>query len=109
MHQFSPIRSRRKYYPLFLFLIVALAISLSLFSAVPFGFAVRAQDGTRLDGQERRSERGRQQREALVPAKKARTPVQRKIDSHLLAADKMRRGEPVAEGIPALRSEIESD
>ncbi len=44
--------------------------------------------------------------EAMVRAKKALTPEQQKIDSRLLQAIKMNRGEPIAEGIPTLETGI---
>jgi hypothetical protein len=41
---------------------------------------------------------------ALMQEKAARTPAQQRIDSHLLAAYRMSRGLPVAQGIPVLPS-----
>ena len=46
---------------------------------------------------------------ALEAEKTKRTPVQQKIDSQLLYADKMRRGEPIAEGVPTLRVNLDKD
>jgi hypothetical protein len=46
---------------------------------------------------------------ALEAEKARRTPIQQKIDSHLLYADKMQRGEPVAEGVPAQRLNLDRD
>ena len=46
---------------------------------------------------------------ALQAEKAARTPAQRKLSSQLLYAARMRRGLPVAEGIPALRTEVRVD
>ena len=46
---------------------------------------------------------------ALEADKALRTPVQRKIDSQLLFADKMHRGVPVADGIEALQVSVEED
>lgn len=46
---------------------------------------------------------------ALQADKAQRTPVQQKIDSQLLYADKMRRGVPVAEGIATLRVDLDKD
>jgi hypothetical protein len=43
-----------------------------------------------------------QQIEALIAEKKARTPVQQKIDPQLLFAAKMHRGEAIAEGVQTL-------
>jgi hypothetical protein len=43
-----------------------------------------------------------QQIEALIAEKKARTPVQRKIDPQLLYAAKMNRGEAIVEGVQTL-------
>ena len=43
---------------------------------------------------------------ALQEEKAARTPTQRKISSHLLYALKMHRREPIARGVPTLRSDI---
>ncbi|HSD26404.1 MAG TPA: hypothetical protein VLL75_03825, partial [Vicinamibacteria bacterium] len=45
-----------------------------------------------------------EQIQALLEEKAARTPVQQRIDSQLLAAARMRRGQPVARGIPRLES-----
>ncbi|MHB9007987.1 MAG: S8 family serine peptidase [Limisphaerales bacterium] len=50
-----------------------------------------------------------QQIEALQAAKANRTPVQQKLDSQLIDAGKIRRGEPVAEGVPTLRLELDED
>ncbi len=46
---------------------------------------------------------------ALAKAKAARTPIQQRIDSQLLYADLMRRGLPVAEGVPAQRVNLDQD
>ncbi len=46
---------------------------------------------------------------ALQAEKAARTQAQRKLSSQLLYAARMRRGLPVAEGISALRTEVEVD
>ena len=44
-----------------------------------------------------------QQINALLQEKEARTPAQMKLDSHLIYAIKMSRGEPVAPGVPVQR------
>ena len=44
---------------------------------------------------------------ALEAEKSRRTPVQQKIDSQLLYADKMRRGDPIAEGVPTQRVNLD--
>ena len=44
---------------------------------------------------------------ALDEEKAARTPAERKLSSHLLHADRMRRGVPIAPGIAALRTFVE--
>ncbi|HKY03818.1 MAG TPA: S8 family serine peptidase [Blastocatellia bacterium] len=46
---------------------------------------------------------------ALIEAKLARTPAQKKIDSNLLAALQTSRGEPIAANAPALRLDVEFD
>jgi hypothetical protein len=46
---------------------------------------------------------------ALQAEKGSRTQVQRKLSSQLLYAARMRRGQPVAEGISALRTGVEVD
>jgi hypothetical protein len=46
---------------------------------------------------------------ALEAEKLRRTPVQQKIDSQLLYADKMRRGEPIAEGVSTQRLNLDRD
>jgi hypothetical protein len=50
--------------------------------------------------------RAQAQIRALQHEKASRTPAQRKIASRLLHASRMRRGQPVAEGIPTLRSRV---
>jgi uncharacterized repeat protein (TIGR01451 family) len=47
--------------------------------------------------------------QALLQEKESRTPVQQRIDSHLLQALKMNRNEPVAEGIEKLETGISVD
>ena len=49
----------------------------------------------------------RAQIDAVLVEKAERTPVQRKISSHLLYADRMRRGEPAVRGITFRRSPVE--
>jgi Subtilase family/CARDB/Bacterial Ig domain len=46
---------------------------------------------------------------ALEKEKESRTPTQQKIDSQLLYADKMRRGVPIAEGVPTQRVDLDKD
>lgn len=46
---------------------------------------------------------------ALEKEKVGRSPVEQKISSQLLAADKMRRGEPIADGVPTLRVNLDKD
>ena len=46
---------------------------------------------------------------ALEAEKSRRTPVQQKIDSQLLYADKMSRGIPIAEGVPTQRLNLDRD
>lgn len=48
----------------------------------------------------------REQLEAVLIEKASRTPAQRKISSRLLAAARMRRGLPVAAGIPNVRTGV---
>jgi hypothetical protein len=50
--------------------------------------------------------RAQEQIRALQREKAARTPAQRKIDSRLLYASRMRRGQPIAEGVATLRSRV---
>ena len=47
--------------------------------------------------------------QALQAAKSRRTPAQQKMDSQLIDGEKMRRGEPLAEGMTTLRVELEKD
>ena len=47
--------------------------------------------------------------QAFERAKTGRNPTQTKVDSVLLHAEKMRRGEPIAEGVTALRVELNQD
>jgi hypothetical protein len=46
---------------------------------------------------------------ALEKEKESRTPTQEKIDSQLLYADKMRRGVPIADGVPVQRVDLDKD
>jgi hypothetical protein len=46
---------------------------------------------------------------ALEAEKSRRSPIQQKIDSQLLYADKMRRGEPIAEGVATQRVVLDKD
>ena len=46
---------------------------------------------------------------ALETEKAKRTPVQGKIDTQLLYADKMSRGVPIAEGVPTQRVDLDKD
>lgn len=46
---------------------------------------------------------------ALQEEKESRTPAQRKIDSQLLYASRMRRGVPIADDIPTLETRVELD
>ena len=46
---------------------------------------------------------------ALETEKAKCTPVQQKIDTQLLYADKMRRGVPIAEGVPTQRVDLDKD
>ena len=46
---------------------------------------------------------------ALQAEKAARTPTQRKIDSQLLFAEKMRLGKQVADGVKALKADLDQD
>lgn len=50
-----------------------------------------------------------QQIAALEAETRTRTPTQLKIDSHLLAAGKIMRGQAVAEGVPSIRTGVETD
>lgn len=55
------------------------------------------------------SESALKQIAALQEEKAKRTPAQRKIDSQLLYADKMRRGESIAPGVATLRADLDKD
>ena len=46
---------------------------------------------------------------ALEKEKEGRTPTQQKIDTQLLYADKMRRGVPIADGVPVQRVDLDKD
>lgn len=46
---------------------------------------------------------------ALEAEKASRTPVQQKLSSQLVYAEKMRRGIPIAEGVPTLNVQLETD
>ena len=47
--------------------------------------------------------------EALMAEKAQRTPAQHKVNSHLLHAERVRRGEPVADGVVLRQSAVEVD
>ena len=47
--------------------------------------------------------------EALQAAKIARRPAEQKLVSQLMQAEKMRRGEPIADGVPTLRVDLDKD
>src|SRR5437899_7175104 len=47
--------------------------------------------------------------QALLEEKAGRSPAQQKLGSHLIYAAKQRRGEPVAPGVPPLRSTVRTD
>ena len=51
----------------------------------------------------------RQQINALMDEKAARSPAQRKISSHLLYAEKRRRGDLLFQAVPTLRSGVQVD
>src|SRR6185503_9369715 len=51
----------------------------------------------------------RQQITALLQEKDARTPAQMKLDSQLIYATKMSRGEAIAPGVPTLRLHFAPD
>lgn len=55
------------------------------------------------------SPEAQEQIQALVDEKNARTPVQQKIDSQLLYATKMHRGEAIARGVPTLEVNVGAD
>jgi hypothetical protein len=54
-------------------------------------------------------QRGWQQIQALLDEKEARTAAQQKIDSQLLYAIKMRRGETIAKSVPKLSVDVGAD
>jgi Subtilase family/IPT/TIG domain len=51
----------------------------------------------------------RQQIESLIAEKRHRTPAQRKLDSQLLTAIKLKRGEPMSADVPTLRIDVKTD
>lgn len=55
------------------------------------------------------SENVRRQITALEKAKAARTPAQKKMDSQLIFAAQLQRGEPLGEGIASLRLDLDRD
>jgi hypothetical protein len=56
------------------------------------------------EAQDRLAPQALRQMQALLAEKASRTPVQRRIDSQLLAASRVRQGREVARGIPDLPS-----
>src|SRR6267378_8316564 len=55
------------------------------------------------------SESAMQQIEALIEEKESRTPAQRKINSQLLYAEKMARGEAIARNVQTLAVNVPTD
>ncbi len=86
--------------------LMALAIGSNLFpkGLLETGAAVQQGDG-------QISESAARQIEALIAEKESRTPAQQKIDSQLIYAGKMYRGQSIAAGIPTLEVNVglESD
>jgi hypothetical protein len=69
---------------------------------------VPAQPETQTRGAEPISASAQQQIAALMAEKAARTPAQKKMDSRLIYAAKMARGEPIAAGVETLDVDIPS-
>ncbi|MEP7341021.1 MAG: putative Ig domain-containing protein [Acidobacteriota bacterium] len=61
------------------------------------------------DGSVKLSQGAQRQIKALLDEKASRTPAQRKLDSQLLYAAKMRRGEQIASGVGRLNVKMEVD
>ena len=82
------------------------------FSVVTNSIAATAPSGTNAtntnyDGQISAS--ALKQIAALEKEKESRTPTQQKIDTQLLYADKIRRGVPIADGVPLQRVDLDKD
>jgi subtilisin-like proprotein convertase family protein len=86
-----------------LLLLSGLIAGLAWPSAGPGRADVSAQERARI------AESALQQIQALVAEKEARTPAQRKLDSQLLYASKMHRGESLAAGVSTLAVNLEVD
>ncbi|MEN8693080.1 MAG: hypothetical protein AB1Z20_23700 [Desulfobacterales bacterium] len=78
-------------------------LSVAITLIISTGLGVVAAQGPRL------SSNAAQQIEALMAEKAARTPIQRKINSHLLYALKMHRGRAVAKGVQAMEINVQVD
>jgi hypothetical protein len=84
---------------------LALAVALAVVVIV-MAFSTGGSRVTASQGIEGISESALREMAALIAEKESRTPAQQKIDSQLLYAAKMNRGETIADGIDRLEVEI---
>ena len=96
---------------LFALLVVACAVAVSAGNLLPHrSLTASAQENGNGNGNgrgaEQMSDRARQQVEALIQEKESRTAGRRKMDSRLIYAIKMNRGEQIAEGIDKLHVKL---
>src|SRR6266446_4877404 len=86
-----------------LLLLSGMIVGMAWQFAGPGRAVVSAQDTSRI------SDTAIQQIQALMSEKESRTPAQQKIDSQLLYAIKMRRGQGVAAGVQTLAVDVGAD
>jgi CHRD domain/Calx-beta domain/Subtilase family/Domain of unknown function (DUF4214) len=98
-------RSRRPFF--FTLILIASVVTLAVGSGLlPGSLSASRPDGTDSPGQQSISAEVLQQIQALEDEKDSRTPAQQKIDSQLLYAARMQRGEPVASGMSSLQVDV---
>ncbi len=83
-------------------------IALAIFTLNLLPNSTRTVDAAQGQG-EKISDSALSQIRSLIEAKRARTPEQQKLDSNLLAAIKVNRGEAIAKNAPSLRPDVKLD
>ena len=103
----KPTPGNRRRFPLSIIAVLVTAAAALVLSGMPIVNAAlqrgRTSDDTSI------SRTAMEQIRALIEEKESRTPAQQKIDSQLLYANKMRRGELIAAGIESLDTGVEYD
>ncbi|MEN3331095.1 MAG: hypothetical protein V7641_460, partial [Blastocatellia bacterium] len=92
-------------------LILMLTLAVALGAGLSLWPGLHASGSTDKPQADAISQTALNQIQALLAAKLARTPVQQKIDSNLLAFIQISKGEPVAEGLPTVETglNVEAD